>query len=204
MSGNPRRPAPRRGRYDVEAVRRRLPHRYPFLLVDGIEESGPGYAIGIKNVTANESFFQGHFPGRSIMPGVLIAEALLQAAAFVGGPHEAERRGGGDGAGNGEPGPGAEGSGAGKREAAAGKEGAATARQEPAAREEGAGRQLFCAGIHLRFHRPVVPGDRLRLEVRLVRRIGNVARVRAVARSAAGVVAAGDLDLATLAQEYPT
>lgn len=190
MSGNPRRPAPRQGRYDVEAVRRRLPHRYPFLLVDGIEESGPGYAIGIKNVTANESFFQGHFPGRSIMPGVLIAEALLQTSAFLDGPHEAERRGGGDGSG-------AEGSGAGKREAAAG-------RHEPAVREEGAGRQLFCAGIHLRFHRPVVPGDRLRLEVRLVRRIGNVARVRAVARSAAGVVAAGDLDLATLEKEYPT
>ena len=197
MSGDPRRPAPRRGRYDVEAVRRRLPHRYPFLLVDGIEESGPGYAIGIKNVTANESFFQGHFPGRSIMPGVLIAEALLQTSAFLDGPHEADRRGGRDGAGNGEPGVGAEGPGA-------GKEGAAAATHEPAVREEGAGRQLFCAGIHLRFHRPVVPGDRLRLEVRLVRRIGNVARVRAVARSAAGVVAAGDLDLATLAEEYPT
>ena len=177
MTGDPSRPAPRPGRYDVEAVRHRLPHRYPFLLVDGIEESGPGYAVGIKNVTANESFFQGHFPGRSIMPGVLIAEALLQTSAFLGGPHGAERRGGGgDGAGKDAPGAGA----------------------------EGPGRQLFCAGLHLRFHRPVVPGDRLRLEVRLVRRIGNVARVRAVARSAAGVVAAGDLDLATLETEYPT
>ena len=172
MSGEARRPPRRPGRYDVEAVRRRLPHRYPFLLVDGIEESGPGYAVGIKNVTVNESFFQGHFPGRAVMPGVLIAEALLQTSAFLGGPREAER-------------------------ADAGKD-------EPGAGAQGSGRQLFCAGIHLRFHRPVVPGDRLRLEVRLVRRIGNVARVKAVARSAAGVVAAGDLDLATLAQEYPT
>ena len=178
MSGDPRRPALRPGRHDVEAVRRRLPHRYPFLLVDGIEESGPGYAVGIKNVTANESFFQGHFPGRSIMPGVLIAEALLQTSAFLGGPHGAERRGAVDAVD------------VGKDESGAGA--------------EGPGRQLFCAGLHLRFHRPVVPGDRLRLEVRLVRRIGNVARVRAVARSAAGVVAAGDLDLATLETEYPT
>ena len=168
MNGSTPPPASRTGRYDVEAIKRRLPHRYPFLLVDGIEESGPDHAIGIKNVTANESFFQGHFPGRSIMPGVLIAEALLQTSAFLGGPAEAEpERGGG-----------------------AGKEGPATAK-------EGPGRQLFCAGIHLRFHRPVVPGDRLRLEVRLVRRIGNVARVKAEARSAAGVVASGDLDLAT-------
>ena len=174
MTGETRRPPPRTGRYDVEAVRRRLPHRYPFLLVDGIEESGPGYAVGVKNVTVNESFFQGHFPGRAIMPGVLIAEALLQTSAFLGAPREAERGGGGAG------------------------------KDAPGAGAEGPGRQLFCAGIHLRFHRPVVPGDRLRLEVRLARRIGSVARVKAVARSAAGVVAAGDLDLVTLAKEYPT
>ena len=72
------------GRYDIEAIKRRLPHRYPFLMVDRIEESGPGYAIGIKNITANEPCFQGHFPQRSVLPGALIAEALMQTSAFVG------------------------------------------------------------------------------------------------------------------------
>lgn len=56
-----------------------LPHRYPFLLVDRIVESEPGKrVVGIKNVTMNEPFFQGHFPGHPIMPGVLIVEAMAQ------------------------------------------------------------------------------------------------------------------------------
>jgi 3-hydroxyacyl-[acyl-carrier-protein] dehydratase len=58
-----------------------IPHRYPFLLVDKIVDLEPGKrAVGIKNVTANEPFFQGHFPGNPIMPGVLIVEALAQTA----------------------------------------------------------------------------------------------------------------------------
>lgn len=62
-----------------------LPHRYPFLLVDKILEVEPGKkAVGIKNVTANEPFFQGHFPGKPVMPGVLIVEALAQAACVAG------------------------------------------------------------------------------------------------------------------------
>lgn len=62
-----------------------IPHRYPFLLVDKILEVEPGKrAVGIKNVTANESFFQGHFPGNPIMPGVLIIEALAQTACVAG------------------------------------------------------------------------------------------------------------------------
>lgn len=61
-----------------------LPHRYPFLLVDKIVELEPGKrAVGIKNVTANEPFFQGHFPGFPIMPGVLIVEALAQTAGVA-------------------------------------------------------------------------------------------------------------------------
>jgi 3-hydroxyacyl-[acyl-carrier-protein] dehydratase len=61
-----------------------LPHRYPFLLVDKILEVEPGKkAVGIKNVTINEPFFQGHFPGYPIMPGVLIVEALAQTAGVA-------------------------------------------------------------------------------------------------------------------------
>jgi 3-hydroxyacyl-[acyl-carrier-protein] dehydratase len=62
-----------------------IPHRYPFLLVDKIVGLEPGKkAVGIKNVTANEPFFQGHFPGNPIMPGVLIVEALAQTACVAG------------------------------------------------------------------------------------------------------------------------
>lgn len=62
-----------------------IPHRYPFLLVDNIIEVEPGKkAVGIKNVTVNEPFFQGHFPGQPIMPGVLIVEALAQTACVAG------------------------------------------------------------------------------------------------------------------------
>jgi beta-hydroxyacyl-ACP dehydratase FabZ len=61
-----------------------LPHRYPFLLVDKITELEPGKMIrGLKNVTANEPFFQGHFPGRPIMPGVLIIEAMAQVGGVL-------------------------------------------------------------------------------------------------------------------------
>ena len=61
-----------------------LPHRYPFLLVDRVQELDPDKRIvGIKNVTINEPFFQGHFPGRPVMPGVLMLEALAQAAALL-------------------------------------------------------------------------------------------------------------------------
>lgn len=61
-----------------------IPHRYPFLLVDRIIEMEPGKsAVGIKNVSINEPFFQGHFPGQPIMPGVLIVEAMAQVAAVT-------------------------------------------------------------------------------------------------------------------------
>lgn len=64
---------------DMEAIRSCLPHRYPFLLVDRVLEVIPGQsAVGMKNVTINEPYFQGHFPDYAIMPGVLIIEALAQ------------------------------------------------------------------------------------------------------------------------------
>lgn len=65
-------------------VQKLLPHRYPFLLVDKVLEVEPGKkVVAVKNVTANEPFFQGHFPGNPIMPGVLIVEALAQASGLA-------------------------------------------------------------------------------------------------------------------------
>jgi 3-hydroxyacyl-[acyl-carrier-protein] dehydratase len=69
---------------DHDAVRRQLPHRYPFLLVDRVLECVPGKSIrALKNVTANEPHFPGHFPHRPVMPGVLILEAMAQAAGIL-------------------------------------------------------------------------------------------------------------------------
>lgn len=69
---------------DVREIFKRIPHRYPFLLVDRIiEVDGDQRIVGIKNVTANEGFFQGHFPNHPVMPGVLICEAMAQVAAIL-------------------------------------------------------------------------------------------------------------------------
>src|ERR1700722_8690277 len=69
---------------DINEIQKVLPHRYPFLLIDGIEEMERWKRIvGIKNVTINESFFQGHFPGKPIMPGVLIIESMAQTGGFL-------------------------------------------------------------------------------------------------------------------------
>src|SRR5438309_12129219 len=69
---------------DSEAIKKLLPHRYPFLLVDRIVELVPRERIvGIKQVSVNESFFEGHFPGAPVMPGVLVIEALAQCGAIL-------------------------------------------------------------------------------------------------------------------------
>jgi len=109
---------------DIKEIIRRIPHRYPFLLVDRVTEIVPGeYAKGYKNVTINEPFFQGHFPAYPVMPGVLIIEALAQlgAAVILG-------------------------------------------------LEEHKGRLAFFTGIDgVRFRRQVIPGDRLDLEVKVLK-----------------------------------
>ena len=112
-------------RLDYREIVRRLPHRYPFLLVDRVEELVDGERIvAFKNVTANEPFFAGHFPGHPIMPGVLICEALVQAGGLL---------------------------------ASCSKDGLPP------------DHAVVLAGLeHVRFRRPVVPGDSLRLEVELV------------------------------------
>ena len=111
---------------DIKEIMTLLPHSYPFLLVDRIIEIEPGKrVVGIKNVTYNEPFFPGHFPGRPIMPGVLIVEAMAQTAGvliFCSLPEEERKK------------------------------------------------TVFFLGIdNVRFRKPVVPGDQLRLELEVTR-----------------------------------
>ncbi|KGK42514.1 hypothetical protein LH51_06705 [Nitrincola sp. A-D6] len=111
---------------DVKEIRKYLPHRYPFLLVDRVIELVPGESIvAIKNVTVNEPFFNGHFPDHPVMPGVLLVEAMAQAAGILGFK---------------------------------------TMDKTP---EDGS-IYYFVGADDLRFKRPVVPGDQVKLEARVM------------------------------------
>lgn len=113
---------------NINEIMQYLPHRYPFLLVDRIIDIQTGESIvGIKNVTINEPFFQGHFPGQPIMPGVLIIEAMAQVAGIAA--------------------------------FSSGMEGKAV---------------YFMSIEKAKFRRPVVPGDQLRLEIKVLQQRGNV------------------------------
>lgn len=115
---------------DVQAIQAILPHRWPFLLIDRIVELEGQRAVGIKQVSAGEIFFQGHFPQAPIMPGVLIVEAMAQVGAVA-----------------------------------------------LLSRDEYKGKLVLFAGIDgVRFRRPVVPGDTLRLEVELTTLRGPVGK----------------------------
>ncbi|KHE68084.1 3-hydroxyacyl-ACP dehydratase FabZ [Halobacillus sp. BBL2006] len=121
---------------DIEEIKKIIPHRYPFLLIDQVEEVVEGErAVGYKNVTVNEPFFQGHFPDYPVMPGVLITEALAQIGAVA-----------------------------------------------MLKKEENQGKLAFFAGIDkCRFKRQVKPGDRLKLEVEIVRLKGPMGKGKAKA-----------------------
>jgi beta-hydroxyacyl-ACP dehydratase FabZ len=119
---------------DILAIMQRLPHRYPFLLIDRIVRFVPGEEIvALKNVTMNEPFFQGHFPVKPVMPGVLIIEALAQA----GGILASEIRG-----------------------------------------SQKQGEIIYFMGMDaVRFRKPVVPGDQLMLEARVLKMRSRVAKM---------------------------
>lgn len=80
----------------ITEIRKRLPHRYPFLMIDRVLERSPNEAVALKNITINEPYFQGHFPAEPIVPGVLIGESMAQTAAFIGGSGEEDAESMGD------------------------------------------------------------------------------------------------------------
>jgi 3-hydroxyacyl-[acyl-carrier-protein] dehydratase len=139
---------------DILEIQQLLPHRYPFLLVDRVVEMVPGKKlVAFKNVTMNEPFFNGHFPGHPVMPGVLILEALAQASAIL------------------------------------------------AYRSEGMDptqKVSYLMGVDgARFRKPVVPGDRLQLDIEVVRHKGVVWKTKGTATVDGVKVAEGEF-LATV------
>jgi len=133
---------------DVEEITAILPHRYPMLMVDRITEITEEKVVGLKNVTFNEPYFTGHFPGFPVMPGVLIIEAMAQVAGILVGklaPHTL-------------------------------------------------GKIMFLASVEeAKFRKPVVPGDQLLIEMRLVRLKTSIAKMQGVATVDGQVVAEATL-----------
>lgn len=136
---------------ETDQIEQIIPHRYPFLFVDRIIEVEDGQrAVGIKNVTANEWFFEGHFPGRKVMPGVLIVEALAQVAAVA-----------------------------------------------LLKNVEMAGKSPLFGGIeNMRFRKPVLPGDQLRLEFTLEKMRGPMGKGHVKATVDGKLAAEGNISFA--------
>jgi 3-hydroxyacyl-[acyl-carrier-protein] dehydratase len=144
---------------EAKEIMKILPHAYPFLLVDRILEIEPGKRIvGIKNVTYNEPFFPGHFPGRPIMPGVLIVEAMAQAAGLLAFQSKPETEGN---------------------------------QKKP----------VYFLGLdNVRFRKPVIPGDQLRLELEVTRQRQSIWGFKGKAWVDGKLVAEADL-LAMMGEE---
>ena len=136
---------------DVNQIMEIIPQRSPFLMIDRVEEYIPGEsAIAYKNVCINEPFFQGHFPGNPIMPGVLIVEAMAQTGAVA-----------------------------------------------VLSLEENKGKNALFGGIDkLKFKKQVVPGDVLKLEVKIIKRKGPIGVGEAVATVDGKIAAKGELTFA--------
>jgi beta-hydroxyacyl-ACP dehydratase FabZ len=129
---------------DMQAIRDILPHRYPMLLVDRIEELEEERIVGIKNVTVNEPFFVGHFPEFPVMPGVLIIEAMAQVAGVL------------------------------------------VLSQIP----DRATKLVLLASVdEAKFRKPVRPGDRLLIEMKLIKRKATIAKMSGTASVDGSVVA---------------
>lgn len=129
---------------DTDAIRKILPHRYPMLLVDKILELEETRIIGIKNVTANEPFFEGHFPEFPVMPGVLILEAMAQVAGV----------------------------------------------QVLSTIPDRASKLVLLASVEeAKFRRPVRPGDQLVIEMSLLKRKANLAKMSGTAKVDGAVAA---------------
>ncbi|NNE10426.1 MAG: UDP-3-O-[3-hydroxymyristoyl] N-acetylglucosamine deacetylase [Gemmatimonadetes bacterium] len=139
---------PMQTQFDIHEIMKILPHRYPFLLVDRIIDLGPKHVTGIKNVTMNEPFFTGHFPGHPIMPAVLIIEAMAQAGGILllnSGGNPAEKL-------------------------------------------------VYFMGIdNAKFRKPVLPGDTLRFELKLIRLKTRICKMRGEAYVGDDLVAEADL-----------
>ncbi len=139
---------------DIQEIQQLLPHRYPFLLVDRVVEIVPGQKlVAYKNVTMNEDFFNGHFPGHPVMPGVLILEALAQATAILAYKTE---------------------------------------KMDPSRKVT-----YLMSVDGARFRKPVVPGDRLQLNIEVVRHKGAIWKTKGTATVDGAKVAEGEF-LATV------
>lgn len=140
---------------DITQIKSILPHRYPFLLVDRVTEVVPGFsAKGYKNLSANEQFFEGHFPNKPIMPGVLMVEALAQLACI-----------------------------------------------SILVKPEFKGKLGVFTGIDgFKFKTMVIPGDRLDMEVELLKMRGPIGRLKAVARVGDKLACEGEISFAMVDQ----